>query len=305
MAVKEPIDELAELFAQSSRAYEDAIREMWMAVATDSTRRRIRAVERLAELVGDSMVLADLLGRRRMLLELDEAERQDRGLDGPQIQLASSRDRATARSIVPHVAFNDAVADILEREPRLADPTIAPRFGPKPLQIKGQELYRERNAFPMALTGRVFEIGAGTAGAAKALSDIGDWPRQYGETVWRTNASGAFSAGRMQQAKSEAGRRVIGALEYRVIDDRNLRDNHAMAEGVVAAQDDPVWSVILPPNGYNCRCSTVLRTRSWLRRNGLLDDSGIVIPRFPAGFVPERVPDAGFHGRADAQFYGA
>jgi SPP1 gp7 family putative phage head morphogenesis protein len=81
----------------------------------------------------------------------------------------------------------------------------------------------------------------------------------YLETVYRTNVASSYGAGRYRQIRSPA---VIAArpfVEYRTSRDDRVRQSHAALDGLVFRQDDPDWSRYAPPNGYQCRCVTVVR----------------------------------------------
>ena len=46
-------------------------------------------------------------------------------------------------------------------------------------------------------------------------------------------------------------------LQYRTAMDDRVREEHAALEGITLPVDDPFWNDYLPPNGWNCRCTTV------------------------------------------------
>jgi SPP1 gp7 family putative phage head morphogenesis protein len=83
--------------------------------------------------------------------------------------------------------------------------------------------------------------------------------------------------------------------EYLTRDDRRVRPTHKAMYGFVASRTDPIWSIIRPPNGFNCRC--YVRWIAWpearkRRLNGL---------RWPnatskANFDQQIFPDEGWRG---------
>jgi SPP1 gp7 family putative phage head morphogenesis protein len=81
----------------------------------------------------------------------------------------------------------------------------------------------------------------------------------YLETVYRTNVVGAYGAGRFRQLTSPAVRAARPFVEYRTAGDTRVRPAHAAMRGVVFSQDDPDWPKYAPPNGFQCRCTTVAR----------------------------------------------
>ncbi|MEI6683443.1 MAG: phage minor head protein [Bacteroidota bacterium] len=46
-------------------------------------------------------------------------------------------------------------------------------------------------------------------------------------------------------------------LQYRTAQDNRVRESHAELAGITLPVSDPFWSDYLPPNGWNCRCTTV------------------------------------------------
>ncbi|WP_456435450.1 phage head morphogenesis protein [Thermovibrio ammonificans] len=76
----------------------------------------------------------------------------------------------------------------------------------------------------------------------------------YLETVFRTNISTAYNAGRfMQFARSKD---KIKYLEYVAIDDGRTTPICKRLDGTKLPPDDPFWATYTPPNHFNCR-STV------------------------------------------------
>jgi SPP1 gp7 family putative phage head morphogenesis protein len=46
-------------------------------------------------------------------------------------------------------------------------------------------------------------------------------------------------------------------LQYRTAGDDKVREDHAILNGTTLPASDPFWSMFLPPNGWNCRCTAV------------------------------------------------
>ena len=46
-------------------------------------------------------------------------------------------------------------------------------------------------------------------------------------------------------------------LQYRTAQDDRVRETHAALAGTTLPVSDPFWDDFLPPNGWNCRCTTV------------------------------------------------
>jgi SPP1 gp7 family putative phage head morphogenesis protein len=105
----------------------------------------------------------------------------------------------------------------------------------------------------------------------------------YLETVYRTNVQAAYGAGRYRQITSPAVVAARPFVEYRTAGDSRVRASHRALDRKVFRQDDPSWPQFAPPNGFNCRCSVVVR------RARDVDESKVV----SAASLSVR-PDAGF-----------
>lgn len=86
------------------------------------------------------------------------------------------------------------------------------------------------------------------------------------KTIYQTNLQSAYMAGRMK-AQQEAD--AFPYLMYVAVMDGRTRPSHAALNGKVWRKDDPVWSSIYPPNGFNCRCRTRALTPGQMTREGL------------------------------------
>ena len=61
-------------------------------------------------------------------------------------------------------------------------------------------------------------------------------------------------ASRWQQIEKDGDRYD---LQYRTAQDDRVREDHAILHGTTLPPSDPFWSLYLPPNGWNCRCTAV------------------------------------------------
>lgn len=86
------------------------------------------------------------------------------------------------------------------------------------------------------------------------------------ETIFRTNLSMAYSAGEWAQIEETA--EDAPYLMYDAVDDNLTREQHRAWSGIVLRWDDPWWQTHRPPNGYNCRCSTIQLSDRDLKREG-------------------------------------
>lgn len=86
------------------------------------------------------------------------------------------------------------------------------------------------------------------------------------KTIYQTNLQSAYMAGRrlaQQQASANTW------LMYVAVMDNRTRPAHAALDGKIWRKDHPVWEVIDPPRGYNCRCRVRSLTEGQMQREGL------------------------------------
>lgn len=62
-------------------------------------------------------------------------------------------------------------------------------------------------------------------------------------------------------------------LQYRTAGDNRVRDEHAKLNGITLPKSDPFWSSYTPPNGWNCRCTTVEVLKGKYEGDAYLKDS--------------------------------
>lgn len=77
------------------------------------------------------------------------------------------------------------------------------------------------------------------------------------ETMFRTQVSTAFNAGRWEACQQPEIDDILWGYEYVTAGDDRVRPTHETMDGARYPKDDPIWQAIWPPNGYNCRCTTV------------------------------------------------
>lgn len=295
----EPSTELAAMADNSVAPFERAFRALARLRARQFDGELVSpaevetAIGRIATLSADTMTLADLLGRRRLALEVRYARERGAVLDPGLILFAST-------PIVPHVPFEEVAEDIIRRTPELVDPA-----NPAPFYRQVQEMYRNRHAFALAhsadirLTTRIRDElrKAQTRGIARPktealIKELGDFTAHYAETVYRTNLNTAYTAGRFAQARDPDVAEAIGAFEFVAVRDADTRPNHLAADGLIASQFDPIWQQYRPPLGYNCRCSLRMVDVEELREKGLVS-GGMVKLHVPPTFSAAH-PDPGF-----------
>jgi SPP1 gp7 family putative phage head morphogenesis protein len=84
---------------------------------------------------------------------------------------------------------------------------------------------------------------------------------EYLQTVYRTNLSNAYSAGRTAQLNEPGMREMFPAVEYVTARDGRVRPDHAALDGIVLAADDGWWLSHTPPLDWGCRCSRIARNK--------------------------------------------
>ena len=138
------------------------------------------------------------------------------------------------------------------------------------------------------------------------------------KTIFQTNMQSAFMAGRYRELLDQVDTRPY--WQYLAVMDARTRPEHAALNGKVFRWDDPIWKVIFPPNGYNCRCSVRALNERDLARKGLSvsssegkllqvqvpqrDGSSITVTRYDEGIPGGAVfqPDAGFGSNPGIRF---
>lgn len=267
--MKPAIDELGSLESSKVVILTKALANLAMAELKNDPIAIERAQNELADMLAEAQAMADMLGRRRLIIEAEKAA-------GRKLY-----------NLMP-VPFVEAIESVIQRIPALANTYEQVR-----------ELYRQ-GAFAlvrsssMAITKHVQSVitAAAMDGVTRevAVNEIVEalgsnrWDRpgaaylrSYSDTVFRTATATAYSEGRIKQAEDPAVRRVIGAWRYDATLDGDVRPNHRAADGFIAALDDPIWDRLKPPMGYNCRCALALVPRSVAYRAGVISEDGVIL----------------------------
>ena len=91
-------------------------------------------------------------------------------------------------------------------------------------------------------------------------------------TIYQTNVQTSYMAGRYKRYVDNAVSRPY--WRYVAIMDGRTRPAHAALHGKVFRWDDPIWSIIFPPNGWGCRCRVVALTEAEFRALGVPLEDG-------------------------------
>jgi len=94
-------------------------------------------------------------------------------------------------------------------------------------------------------------------------------PRRL-DTIYRTNLQQAYMAGREHADWASS---AITHWRYVAVMDSRTRPSHAALHDKVWPKSHPIWNVISPVNGYNCRCMKQGVTAGQLKRWGLSESA--------------------------------
>jgi SPP1 gp7 family putative phage head morphogenesis protein len=89
------------------------------------------------------------------------------------------------------------------------------------------------------------------------LAGVGAEKPHLLKTMVRTQLHMGYSAGKLARNQHPLIAESLWGYEYVAIDDTRVRPNHIALNGTRLPKDDPYWNVIMPPNGYNCRCDVI------------------------------------------------
>ncbi|MDO4628225.1 MAG: phage minor head protein [Planctomycetia bacterium] len=110
------------------------------------------------------------------------------------------------------------------------------------------------------LTQAGIHVKGGKAEIARILAQNGVQAPNLGalaETLFRTHTQQAYSAGRWNTATDPDFADEIWGFEYVTAHDPRVREGHRVLDGVRLPKEDPFWAKYFPPNGWNCRCTTL------------------------------------------------
>lgn len=89
------------------------------------------------------------------------------------------------------------------------------------------------------------------------------------QTIYRTNLSTAYAAGRRAQQLDPEVLEARPLLMYRHGDSIVPREQHLRWDGLVLPADDPWWDTHYPPNGFGCSCSAFSLSQADVDERGL------------------------------------
>ena len=124
----------------------------------------------------------------------------------------------------------------------------------KVLTLTGTALETSLRDTLITIQQRELTLGQAKREMRRAIADTGLGPeKNYQlEAIFRTQTQISYNAGRWDALQDEAIQDVLWGYEYSTVGDDRVRDSHAELNGVRAPKDDPIWTSIWPPNGWNC-----------------------------------------------------
>jgi SPP1 gp7 family putative phage head morphogenesis protein len=203
----------------------------------------VRAIEdQMTGLLLAGMVAGHLSGRMRTMLAAAAWRRRT-------IKLAAGN------------PYSDAVRFLQERN-RLgaADlKALENLYGPDAAKVtRGMTAKVERKikAATADITKRGLHVRAGVAELRQAFEAAGITNQSPWllETLYRTQTAVAYSAGQWQANSDPAIQEILWGYEYATANDDRVRPGHVLLDGTRLPTNDPRWTTIRPPNGFNCRC---------------------------------------------------
>lgn len=87
------------------------------------------------------------------------------------------------------------------------------------------------------------------------------------KTIFHTNMHSSYSAGQWQRIQQT--KEFLPYLQYMPSVSTKKRDEHKQYYGLVRPVDDPIWSSIMPPNGFGCRCYVKQLTKRQAEKIGI------------------------------------
>ena len=264
------------------------------------------ATERLGRLIGGTSAVAEMLGRRRLLIESD-TRRNKYGISAT-LSMKNALYYGVDQNLLPRVDPDEAIEEMVRRDPRLAEG-----------YRRVQDLYSKEHAFALARSPletvtrevkdtilRALRNGDDLPGASEMIQNIGSkynllgWSQWYADVVFRTNLGTAYTNGRFLQAEDPDLKGFIVGFRRVEVMDSTTRKNHRAAHYLTAAPRDPIWLRLGVPGGYNCRGTISMMDRYQAERENILVWGQLPPARTPHGAYN----DPGFENRSSFETFG-
>jgi SPP1 gp7 family putative phage head morphogenesis protein len=106
----------------------------------------------------------------------------------------------------------------------------------------------------------LFRIAKNFEGFYQAASRVTEiFNKEYLQTEYQTAMLTGESAATYSRLMAQA--ETFPYWEYKTVGDNKVRPEHQALEGLILPFNDPIWKVLFPPNGWNCRCYIVPRMK--------------------------------------------
>lgn len=79
-------------------------------------------------------------------------------------------------------------------------------------------------------------------------------PKGWLETNYNTGVGSSYHAAEFIRLQEPLLQKIYPAYKYMTRKDKKVRKAHWDLHGLIFMQDDKIWLIIYPPNGWNCRC---------------------------------------------------
>ena len=79
-------------------------------------------------------------------------------------------------------------------------------------------------------------------------------PPSYLQTNLQTAINSSYHGSRWQRLQDPNIKNLYPAYQYKTRKDGRVRPEHVTLDDKIFQNEDPIWSRIIPPNGWNCRC---------------------------------------------------
>lgn len=271
----------------------------------------VKAGADVTQHVASTMAVADLLGRRRTIIEAEDATgRSMRRLPVPVTTIGGKPRPVAPAAAMPELPgagpmpdaralevripdrlvvrgdFREAVEDLLRRNPKLAAgyAEVAEKYAKGHVFALAKSTDETLTRRVQALIAAGIRDGTPPLSVSKAISELGDWTENYSELVFGTNAATAYTGGRFRQARDKDIAPIFPAMELLGRTVQPSCELCRTSTGLVAATNDPIWDAYAPPLHWGCEHILRMVDRVELKRRGLLREDGSVIRFEPSGF---------------------
>lgn len=309
--MKHIYEERLELLDKSPVLLQDSLYKLAYAMYRRNQSDEQHAEEKVADTFSATLALADLMGRKRMLMEIDHATPKQATFLAWHQHVCGAKFGALPMGKPSKRAFEQAFADVLDKEPRLRpvakelEKTYGLGIYRGTSKLIKDNTQRAKFELQLRLHGHILRMGqrgVDQAKAAKVLAAMFDTTESYAQTAYRTVVSGALTAGMFRQAQTADAKMLAPAFQYTSAKVPTSRPNHMAGDGLIAGVDDPIWFNHAPPFGFNCLCGLRVVTRFELQDRGLLRKNDTVKLWYPPTYSAFR-PDPGFKVEPPAKRY--